>query len=122
MATTTDARRELRYSWARKTGDEVLLRTAEQGNVLVVSLFDVSANGAGLAVRQPLPVGQEVSIVVRTSGVKIEFLANVAWCRLLSDEEMARSAPQAVGALHGVGVHIRGSGSFLTMLKALPMA
>lgn len=122
MVKTHDARKELRYSWTRKAGDDVLLRTSDHRDVLVVNLFDVSANGAGLAVREPLTLGQEISIVVRTAGVKIEFLANVAWCRLLGDEDVARVAPKASGILHGVGVHIRGSGSFLTMLKALPVA
>lgn len=122
MTARTDARRELRYAWKRKVGDEILLRVTGLGDILVVTLFDVSPNGAGLATRQPLPVGQEVTILVKTGGVKLEFLANVAWCHALSGEELAHAAPQASGTLHGVGVRIRGSGSFLTMLKAMPIA
>ena len=116
-----DARRELRYAWKRKVGDELLLRVAGQGDNLVVALFDVSPNGAGLATRQPMPVGQEVTILVKTNGVKLEFVATVAWCRALTGDELDRAVPNASGALHGIGVHIRGSGSFLAMLKAMPI-
>lgn len=122
MPARPDARRELRYAWKRKVGDEILLRMAGQTDTLVVTLFDVSPNGAGLATRQPLPVGQEVAILVKTNGVKLEFVATVAWCHALTGEELARTAPNASGTLHGIGVHIRGSGSFLTMLKAMPIA
>lgn len=125
VATTTrpdSRRRELRYAWKRKVGDELLLRTDGQGDVLVVALFDVSMQGAGLVVRQPLPVGGQVGILVKTNGLRMEFLATVAWCRELSSEELRDSVPQAVGTLYGLGVSIRGSGSFLTMLKATPLA
>lgn len=117
-----DARRELRYAWKRKVGDELLLRANGLGDVLVVALFDVSVRGAGLAVRQPLPVGSEVGILVKTSGLRLEFVATVAWCRELAGDEVRSYASQAAGTLYGLGVSIRGSGSFLTMLKATPMA
>lgn len=120
-STRPDARRELRYAWKRKVGDELLLRIEGQGDNLVVALFDVSPNGAGLATRQPLPVGQEVAILVKTNGLKLEFVATVAWCRALKGEELERTVPNASGSLHGIGVHIRGSGSFLAMLKAMPI-
>lgn len=117
-----DARRELRYAWKRKVGDELLLRADGKGEILVVSMFDVSARGAGLAVRQPLPIGSEVTILVKTNGVRVEFVATVAWCRELSGHELTRAVPNPSGVLYGLGVHIRGSGSFLAMLKVHPTA
>jgi hypothetical protein len=122
MPARPDARKELRYAWNRKAGDEVLLRVGGQGAPLSVTLFDVSPNGAGLATCLPLPTGQEVAILLKTNGVKLEFMANVAWCHALAAEDLPSAAPNASGALFGVGVHIRGSGSFLAMLKATPVS
>jgi hypothetical protein len=96
---------------------ELRLKIDGAGELQVESLRNVSVSGASLLVKRPLPVGSAASVIVLAEGVRMEFLSNVAWCRPASPDAIG-SDPGVGQALHAIGLHLRGPGSFAAMLRA----
>jgi len=119
----SDPRREARQQWRPALDCLVFLRIGPSGAERPAELFDVSSQGAGLGVDGPIAVGTEVSVVLKATGMSLEFVAVVAWCRELQPAEPSSTAGDMPAPRRfGVGLDIRGSASFLAMLKANPLA
>lgn len=112
MPSGAENRKEHRSLWTRQVDGELYLRAPGTGHLYDVSMRDISANGASMTVPEALAVSTPVSIVLKTREMSMEFMATVAWCSPIRAEET-----QNAGA-YAVGVHIRGSGSFASMLKS----
>jgi hypothetical protein len=100
---------------------ELRLKVDGAAEFEVESLRNVSASGASLLVKRPLPVGSAASVIVLADGVRMEFLSNVAWCRPAVQDGIGSAAGLGAGAgeaVHAIGLQLRGPGSFAAMLRA----
>jgi len=117
----TEGRREIRHAWQRAFDGELSLRLPATGAVHPATLQNVSAGGAGLLLGLALPVGSDVTVLLKTAGMAMEFEASVAWC-----QPLAALAPAGPGAApsqkHSVGLELRASGAFVAMLQANPLS
>jgi hypothetical protein len=110
------ARREQRETWLVPHTAEIRLRVPGAGDIQDDVIRNVSISGASVLVRQALAVGSVANVVLHTAGANLEFMANVAWCRLAGQSDLVGSelGPEAAYAL---GLSIRAPGSFASMLQ-----
>jgi hypothetical protein len=118
-APVRDSRREDRLARRIHFDGELALRPGDTAADLpVTALRNVSANGASVLLQRELPEGSAVSVVLYTGGVRMEFIGNVAWCRVAGEDDVLDSNRPALGAMYAVGLHILAPGSFAAMITA----
>lgn len=112
-------RSEVRQARQIRFKGELSLRLPGVGaETPVAALRDVSASGASVLLPQQCLTGTAVSVLLRANGVRIEYLGNVAWCRIASEADALESNWPGPEPLYAVGLHIRGSGSFAAMVTS----
>lgn len=114
-AAPRDPRREDRTAWQVHHAPELALRVAGLGDLPVAQLRNVSSSGASVVVSRALAVDTMASIVVNAADARLEFIAQVAWCRAVADNERLAEGPSVAGH-HALGLRLRGPGSFAAML------
>jgi hypothetical protein len=118
-APVRDSRREDRLARRIHFDGELALRPSEAGaDIPVTALRNVSANGASVLLQREMTEGSAVSVVLYTGGVRMEFMGNVAWCRVAGEDDVLDSNRPAQGAMYAVGLHILAPGSFAAMITA----
>lgn len=110
-----DARREGRTSWHAPGTHELTLRTRDLGDVPVEVLRNVSSGGASVVVPRAVSPGTSASILVHAAGARLEFMAQVVWCRSVSADDSSPVHRPTDGS-HALGLSLRGPGSFAAML------
>jgi hypothetical protein len=116
-AARPDGRREDRATWNVQFNGEMSLRRAGHADMHVTALRNVSAGGSSVLVPEALLPGSQVLIVLGGDGVRLEFVASVAWCRLADKEDLPVTDTSGATS-HAAGLQLRGPGSFAAMLSA----
>jgi hypothetical protein len=111
-----NARREQRETWVGSHTGEIKLRIPGLADVPVDVVRNASASGASVLVREKLAVGTAANVVIRAAGATLEFMANVAWCRLAGPGDLTHS-DVAGSSSYALGLSIRAPGSFAAMLQ-----
>lgn len=114
-AATREDRSEGRTTWHAPGTHDLTLRTAQLGEVHVEVLRNVSSGGASVVVPRPVPPGTTASILVHAAGARLEFMAQVVWCRGVSPDDSTPHHRPSDGS-HALGLSLRGPGSFAAML------
>jgi hypothetical protein len=114
-----DNRREDRQARQVHFDGELALRRRDaDADIPVTALRNVSASGASVLLQREMVKGSAVSVVLYTGGVRMEFVSNVAWCRLAGEDDVLDSNRPASGPMYAVGLHILAPGSFSAMITA----
>jgi hypothetical protein len=114
-----DNRREDRQARQVHFDGELALRRSDATtDTPVTALRNVSASGASVLLQHEMPKGCAVSVVLYTGGVRMEFLSNVAWCRVAGEDDVLDSNRPHGGPMYAVGLHIFAPGSFSSMITA----
>jgi hypothetical protein len=114
-----DNRREDRQARRVHFDGELALRRSDAStDTPVAALRNVSTSGASVLLQHEMPAGCAVSVVLYTGGVRMEFLSNVAWCRIAGEDDVLDSNRPHGGPMYAVGLQILAPGSFSSMITA----
>jgi hypothetical protein len=117
----SELRREARQSPARSYAGEVRLRDRRtQVEFPAVAVHNYSSSGASVLASLEYQPGRQISLIVFSEGIRMEFFGTVAGCRAANDADHGEGRPPTGTLMYLVGLQMQGPVGLAAVLNARP--